>query len=435
MGCGASTGKRDPQADEQARQNDKAKRAALGKYSAPKIEFTNLLPVLKGHVPRARKFHTMTAVDDHSLFVIGGLCSAEDTRDSTVAKMSKENPAVTSSVNRLSVRDASWHQVPTEGEFHPSGRGMHSAVNYQGDIFVFGSHNKKDPQLYMLKCALGVWRLVEDSGQQPPPTAGHSCVVAGDTMWVFGGEDDKGVTNRLSCFEFETRQWTQVDSVTADGSPLLPRRDHSAVVYEELMLVFGGFGNDSDQLEFMQFSAINKSWSEVFVCSERRPEKRGGHCCELYHQYMMIFGGMHHGKLMNDLWVFDILTSVWTKVDTSNTVPPTRRAFARSAIAGPYMYVHGGGDDDALFRDMHRVDVNELVRTADPTFMLPEPGLTEIQSKKHRDDQYEKKIATLTDEERERLKRTERRTQHYNQKFISNLWQDAMTRSAQVIIH
>lgn len=59
-------------------------------------------------------------------------------------------------------------------------------------------------------------------------------------MYVFGGqENDNKKLNDLWQFDLQTCQWSQVDQSTSDYKPT-PRSGHSTIVYGEKMYIFGG---------------------------------------------------------------------------------------------------------------------------------------------------------------------------------------------------
>jgi N-acetylneuraminic acid mutarotase len=59
-------------------------------------------------------------------------------------------------------------------------------------------------------------------------------------MYIFGGqEDDNKKLNDLWCFDMQTNQWGQVDQSGNSYKPT-PRSGHSTVVYGDKMYIFGG---------------------------------------------------------------------------------------------------------------------------------------------------------------------------------------------------
>jgi hypothetical protein len=54
------------------------------------------------------------------------------------------------------------------------------------------------------------WRRLETSGETPGGTCGHGAAVLGDRLYVFGGNDANGPSDRLHFLDLVTLQWTRV---------------------------------------------------------------------------------------------------------------------------------------------------------------------------------------------------------------------------------
>jgi hypothetical protein len=245
-------------------------------------------------------------------------------------------------------------------------------------------------------------------------------------MWVFGGETVKGITNDLYCFEFQRNRWTKVN-VPAKDFQLAPRRDHSAIVFEERMIVYGGGSPAADCLGLIQFNAEKRRWKALPMCEEEPPPRRG-HTCALYQHYMLVFGGVHKKEYFCDLWVYDIYCGFWIEVEIQNDVPMTPRAFAAGSIAGPYWFVHGGGDHQCFFRTLLRVDCNEICRVADPTFQIPDDEVhaSEEHKLKQKKAQLQRRKSSLTGAKLKAMLLAERSTHHYESERINVFWNTAM---------
>jgi len=81
------------------------------------------------------------------------------------------------------------------------------------------------------------------SVQSPPPMRirGHTAVVHGDSMYIFGGRD-ASKSNDTYQFNFISKVWNLIE---CDGVFPSPRHFHSAVIYKESMYVFGGFSSQN----------------------------------------------------------------------------------------------------------------------------------------------------------------------------------------------
>ena len=107
------------------------------------------------------------------------------------------------------------------------------------------------------------WEKVAVLGiEQPSNRAGHSAIVYNDTMVIFGGRDeDNNKLNDIWSFNFTNYQWEYIEAT----SPPLPRSGHTACSYKDMMLIFGGIYEVTRELDDMHlFDFRNKRWIEFF---------------------------------------------------------------------------------------------------------------------------------------------------------------------------
>ena len=62
-------------------------------------------------------------------------------------------------------------------------------------------------------------------GMVPSERAGHSAIVYGEKLFMFGGEDPSGNTNDLFIFDFSKIEWKRVQTI---GTPPSPRSYHTS---------------------------------------------------------------------------------------------------------------------------------------------------------------------------------------------------------------
>lgn len=79
------------------------------------------------------------------------------------------------------------------------------------------------------------------------------------------------------------------------------RHNHSAVMFENYMYIFGGLKNHTELADFWRFDCVNKKWEEV---KSRSPGPLHGHSACVAAKIMFVFGGSHGGTLSNELWCF-----------------------------------------------------------------------------------------------------------------------------------
>ena len=96
----------------------------------------------------------------------------------------------------------------------------------------------------------------------PPARAGHSSIIYGDSMLVFGGKDEENnKLNDLWVFTFSNYCWEKIMC----HSPPLPRSGHSASLYGSYMIVFGGLLEVTKELDDVVIYDIrSRKWIVLF---------------------------------------------------------------------------------------------------------------------------------------------------------------------------
>ena len=79
-----------------------------------------------------------------------------------------------------------WSKIPTLGT--PPERYHHSAVVFEGSLYVFGGFQGYD-DLYEYRFGSRTWSVVNTKGAPPNPRWGHRAVTVKRYMFVFGGCD------------------------------------------------------------------------------------------------------------------------------------------------------------------------------------------------------------------------------------------------------
>jgi len=81
------------------------------------------------------------------------------------------------------------------------------------------------------------------------------------------------------------------------------------------MVVFGGFSNGIRTNDIHRFFFNENQWEQVKPMSHAVPSPRAGHSAVLYQDQMIVFGGKdEENNKLNDVWVFDFVTSKWGEV-------------------------------------------------------------------------------------------------------------------------
>jgi hypothetical protein len=199
---------------------------------------------------------------------------------------------------------------------------------------------------------------------RPAPRVGHSCVAVengkmiGEQIYtsnkenhaaliVFGGWCELQTKNDLWKFNCRTRTWE--DLTERQKSPPKPRSNHSCVLIDHNMVVFGGLGeeanDDMNDVHILDLRTL--TWRQVDSLDSARqngndamtdnqnasasdddkahPSPSRSHAACVHRKRMVIFGGGTEKQCYNELWIFDLEVLRWQKV-LVNEPKPLREA-------------------------------------------------------------------------------------------------------------
>ncbi|KAE8915635.1 hypothetical protein PF005_g6250 [Phytophthora fragariae] len=191
------------------------------------------------------------------------------------------------------------------------------------------------------------WSTPALEGKPPSARGGHSAVLAGTHLLIFGGhyfgsEGGFVYLNDLHRLDLGTSSWAEVifpkeqprrrqqeEEGEMDPPVVLPspRYGHSALLLNggERMFIFGGRGARGEAFRDMYFFDLGAmTWMQVQWTTDC-PAGRYGHAvASVDDDKMFVFGGWDGKKSMNDLWAFDSVSFTWRRPKCSGK-PPTPR--------------------------------------------------------------------------------------------------------------
>ncbi|CAH1263598.1 FBXO42 [Branchiostoma lanceolatum] len=256
-------------------------------------------------IPSARWGHSLCPLEDHRALLIGGqgkgrqLCKDSIWQLDTVTQkwevqsttFSGPNPEARmghtatydpvvkcvyvfggsknkrwfSDVHVLDVQTWQWSSIEAKGDA-PT-RSYHSSTLYRHELFVFGGvFPNPDPEpdgcsneVFVYSPATESWYKPLVMGDSPTPRSGHSAVLLGERLVVFGGWDAPVCYNDVSILDLCLMDWSQPE---VTGTPPAPRSWHTAVPLNgNSFLVHGGYDGDEVMGDSFVFSLDTCSWS------------------------------------------------------------------------------------------------------------------------------------------------------------------------------
>ncbi|GBG72775.1 hypothetical protein CBR_g12343 [Chara braunii] len=150
----------------------------------------------------------------------------------------------------------------------PRGRAGHAAAVYGDTCYVFGGHmgeNKCTDELLSYDFRKKEWFSFNPDPGGPCERDGHTACIAGDTLYVFGGEksgSEEELLNDLYCLNLQTMTWSIVPPTDDNPAPS-PRRGHSACVLGGAIYIFGGHNSHGERRnDLFRFDLVTLTWNE-----------------------------------------------------------------------------------------------------------------------------------------------------------------------------
>ncbi|XP_047737878.1 uncharacterized protein LOC108683196 [Hyalella azteca] len=237
----------------------------------------------------------------------------------------------------------SWQEIRDDHGTRPPSLQQHSLVAAAGKLLVFGGElcMSNDTPLWIYEIKTKTWRkwnppaggtgasgqrslALSPRGQSAPSgRRGHSAVLAGNKMIVYGGfQDLHGSTNEMWTFIVLQEVWQKV-CCRGDLPPA--RHAHTAVLYDGFMWVYGGMTDLQERNDLWKYHVESRTWT--VVRARQGPGCLHSHVAAVLRGVMVVFGGERQGELLDELWRFHFSTLIWERLIPSGPKPQPRSQF------------------------------------------------------------------------------------------------------------
>ncbi|XP_042108236.1 kelch domain-containing protein 1 isoform X2 [Ovis aries] len=297
-------------------------------------------------------------------------------------------------------------------------RSGHCAVVDGNFLYVWGGYvSIEDNEVYLPNDEIwtydidsGLWTMHLMEGELPTSMSGSCGACINGKLYVFGGYDDKGYSNRLYFVNLRTRDGTYVwEKITNfEGQPPTPRDKLSCWVYKDRLIYFGGYGcrrhnelqdcfdvhdaswvttvavadihlllgtsartiHSSDWLLYdneksrysgdgiMMFTYLTQRHRVGFSpklkipINGENPKHRSWHTLTpIADDTLFLFGGLSADNIpLSDGWIHNVITNCWKQL---THLPKTKPRLWHTACLGKEneIMVFGGSKDDLLSLD------------------------------------------------------------------------------------
>ncbi|XP_021984598.1 F-box/kelch-repeat protein At1g51550 [Helianthus annuus] len=243
----------------------------------------------------------------------------------------------------------------------PTPRASHSLNFFKGCLLLFGGgcdggrHLDDTWIAYLGKRVVNWQRVAASAG--PSGRFGHSCVVIGNSLVLFGGINDSGIRQNDTWIAQESN--TTLSWRLLDVGPLAPpaRGAHAcSSIDNRRMLIHGGIGLSGTRLGdtwvlYLSENLCFGTWHETL--SHPVPSPRSGHTLtSIGGSRTVLFGGRGMGyEVLNDVWYFDSSEGRlgWVPVlfeprNVPGGISLARVGHSATLISGGRVLIYGGED-------------------------------------------------------------------------------------------
>ncbi|KAJ5901730.1 hypothetical protein N7495_002258 [Penicillium taxi] len=181
-----------------------------------------------------------------------------------------------------------------------------SVTYFEGQIYAFGGFDQFTDEVYNHVLRLDLtsmqWELVDNFGDIPGVRMGHTATLYGDKLIVFGGENEhRDHLADVVILDLRTFHWT-LPEIRGSVSPR-GRARHSAVVHDNKLFIVGGLTGESNILDDLSYLDLQTwTWSRSW-----RFTSRFDHTMWVWDNRIWIFGGIGPNlERSADIWWLDL---------------------------------------------------------------------------------------------------------------------------------
>ena len=229
-------------------------------------------------------------------------------------------------------------------------------------------------QLWILDLNTLLWEQIEPSGEWPPPTRCNYATYrwSAHEMVMFGGRWGGERYNTTWILDLETYTWRNLEY---ENTPPTPREGAPILILQDSpnMLVYGGYRPGPEYIDELWVLDLDTGIWTAYDPDPPHPIARG-YCPLLYdkrNNRALLFSGFsaYEGPGLNDLWQIDLDSIQYTELIPTGQIPSSRGRF--TTIIGNFAdhraTIFGGAHDyEYYYDDVYFLDWDVLVSVDDP---------------------------------------------------------------------
>ena len=360
--------------------------------------------------PAPRQGHTSTAFPRRNFFIIfGGQCSNTQLSKSNFSK--KQNPNTNGRIDgktfffndcyKFECKTKTWSPLSCTGDI-PSSRAHHSAVAFDNTrLVIMGGTNGRARlnDVYRLNLGTLIWQRINVTNTSLNSYQIHSSLMLPsfpNQIFIFGASNNKSTGGQFNqtlinvSLNIDQQGNSTLEAFVSTGDVPPSRSHYSFIIYENNIIIFGGFDGTTRYNDVRIFNPSNNTWTEMETMGDV-PDGRYKHASCVFGEYMIVVGG-YSTRWLNDVCLLHLKTGQWTKIEFNHGnedgngdgngnndghghadgsedkdkeidgIFPRPRESHTVTLVGTFVYVFGGWSWPSAMNDMYRFRAGRIVR-------------------------------------------------------------------------
>ncbi|CAI2360532.1 unnamed protein product [Moneuplotes crassus] len=294
-----------------------------------------LIFLTEGETPSRRAYHSSFIYQDH-LYIHGG----HDIREGTMSCLWRIDISHKN-------KEPKWEKIENFPNKNSPGKIAYHTITVVGTTayLIGGSSQGVDSMIdYTLDLETFNWTKVKRDKNSPISIDEHSSTLVDNDIYIFGGNVAGFRSAEMYTFNITNYKWKHIKP---DNKGPCARSSHSCVHSDGKLYIYGGKDEDTNKLnDLWEFDLKTQTWKEITITQDV-PLSRSGHSATVYKNFMIIFGGIHElTQELNDLEAFDLKSKKWYSVIEEKCSPthsnllnggfsPDRKSIA-NMVPSPY---------------------------------------------------------------------------------------------------
>ncbi|KAJ5653950.1 hypothetical protein N7490_000953 [Penicillium lividum] len=324
--------------------------------------------ILEGEILR-RSSQIVSVVGDRA-YIFGGELRPREPRDNDIHAVSLDN------------RNARLTSEPATSQ-SPSPRVGTAACTLNGKIYIFSGRGgvamapiEEQGAVWEFDPAAGNWSFIlpSDTNAKAFPVArSYHCMASDgkDTLYLHAGCPENGRLSDLWAFSLSRRNWTELSTA------FNPPRGGASVAFTDGKLYrMNGFDGNTEQGGSVDiYSSETNSWTSCVYSPDGKAGPAPRSVSSLLpvrlegRSFLITLFGEHDpsslghqgaGKMLSDVWAFDIRSKKWEEVVLQGDQLPTARGWFDADVFGANtIVVHGGlGESNDRLGDVWIIELS-----------------------------------------------------------------------------